>query len=216
VRAVNLLPSEAAARASRVSAPQPAVLAAAIAGVVVVALVGGGNLVETSRVSNAQKTLNAAKIQLAATPLPPKLPHVTPPPPAVAQQMEPRLQAVTTALATRIAWDRILREFSLVMPPDIQLQSLALTQPTQQSTATTGTSQGLQLTGLTYSYDGVARLLSRMALIPDLTGVTLTNTSVAQKVVSFTISAGIKGAAATTTPDTTAPPPTDTTSGTPS
>ena len=212
MRAVNLLPSEAAARASRIAAPQPAVLAAAIAGVVVVALVGGGNLVETSRVSHAQNTLNAAKIQLAATPLPPKLPQVTPPPAAVAQQMQPRLQAVTTALSTRIAWDRILREFSLVLPPDIQIESLQLTQPT----AATGTSQGLQLTGVTYSYDGVARLLARMALVPDLTGVTLSNTSVAQKVVSFTISAGIKGAAAPATPAAAAPPTTDTTSGTPS
>jgi len=210
VRAVNLLPSEAK-RSSR-SAPQPAVLAAAIAGVSLVAVVGGGNLIETSRVSHAQKTLNSAKIQLAATPLPPRLPHVTPPPAAVAQQMQPRLQAVTTALSTRIAWDRILREFSLVMPPDIQLESLQLTQPTAGSAST----QGLQLTGVTYSYDGVARLLSRMALIPDLTGVTLSNTSVAQKVVSFTISAGIKGAAAPATPSSAAPPTTDTTSGTPS
>lgn len=212
MRAVNLLPGESS-RASR-SAPQPAVLAGAIAGVVCVAIIGGGNLLQTSRVASAQKTLNAAKIQLAATPLPPKLPKVTPPPPSVAQQMQPRLQAVTTALSTRIAWDRILREFSLVMPPDIQLNSLQLTQPT----AATASVQGLQLTGVTYSYDGVARLLSRMSLIPDLTGVTLANTSVAQNVISFTINAGIKGAAAPAVPaaPAAAPATTTTTSGTPS
>lgn len=211
MRAVNLLPGDSG-RASR-GTPQPAVLAAAISSVVVVIIIGGGNLLETSRAASAQKTLNAAKIQLAATPLPPKTPHVTAPPPAVAQEMQPRLTAVSNALSTRIAWDRILREFSLVLPPDIQLNSLALTAPS----SSTANATGLQLTGLTFSYDSVARLLSRMALIPDLTGVTLTNTSVAQNVVTFTVTAGIKGAIPPVAPI--APPTsttTTTTSGTPS
>lgn len=202
MRAVNLLPSESKAGPSR--APQPAILAAAISGVVVVAVIGGGNLIQTARVSGAQKTLNAAKIQLAATPLPPKVPHFTAPPPVVAEQMQPRLQAVSSALSTRIAWDRILREFSLVLPSDIQLSTLGLTQPGAGPTS----SNGLQLTGITYSYDGVARLLSRMALIPDLTGVTLATTSVSNGVVSFTINAGVKGAPAALP---VAPPPTGTT-----
>jgi hypothetical protein len=210
VRAVNLLPGESK-NASR-GAPQPAVLAAAISGVIAVTVIGGGNLIQTSRVASAQKTLNAAKLQLAATPLPPKTPHVTPPPPVVAQQMQPRLQAVSSALATRIAWDRILREFSLVLPSDIQINSIALTQPAAKAAS----ANGLQLTGVTYSYDGVARLLSRMALVPDFTGVTLANTSVSQgtaNVVTFTINAGIKGSPATAAP--VAPPVagTTTTSG---
>jgi hypothetical protein len=205
VRAVNLLPGEAT-RSSR-GTPQPAVLAAAISSVVVVAIVGGGNLLQSSRVASAQKTLNAAKLQLAATPLPPKTPRVTPPPPAVAQQMQPRLTAVSAALSTRIAWDRILREFSLVLPPDIQLDSLGLTAPASATAA----SSGLQLSGLTFSYDSVARLLSRMALIPDLSNVTLASTGTSQNIVSFTINAGIKGAAAPVTPSPLAPPSTTTT-----
>jgi Tfp pilus assembly protein PilN len=199
MRAVNLLPGEAK-RTSR-GTPQPAVLAAAITSVVVVAVIGGGNLLQTSRVTNAQKALNAVKLQLAATPLPPQTPHVAPPPPAVAQQMQPRLAAVSSALSTRIAWDRILREFSLVLPPDIQLNSLALTAPT----AVTGTSSGLSLTGLTFSYDSVARLLARMALIPDLSDVMLASTGTAQNVVSFTINANIKGAPAPVVPAPTTP-----------
>jgi Tfp pilus assembly protein PilN len=207
VRAVNLLPSESKA-ASR-GTPQPAVLAAAISGVIAVAVIGGGNLLQTARVSNAQKTLNAAKIQLAATPLPPKAPQVTPPPPVVAQEMQPRLAAVSNALSTRIAWDRILREFSLVLPSDIQVSSLGLTGPG----SLTGSASGLQLTGVTYSYDGVARLLSRMALVPDLTDVTLSTTSIANGVVSFTINSGIKGATAPATPVVQPPVGTTTTSG---
>jgi hypothetical protein len=195
MRAVNLLPSEAAARASR-SAPQPAVLAAAIAGVIAVVAIGGGNLIETARVSSAQKTLNAAKIQLAATPLPPAAPKVTPPPVAVAEQMQPRLDAVSAALSSRIAWDRILREFSLVLPSDIQLTGLTLTVP-----AAGTTTSGLTMNGVTYSYDSLARLLARLALVPDLSGVTLGPTTVSQKLVGFTVTAGIKGA----TPPATAP-----------
>jgi hypothetical protein len=204
VRAVNLLPSEAAGRAAR-SAPQPAVLAAAIAGVVAVIAIGGGNLVETARVSSAQKTLNAAKIQLAATPLPPAAPKVTPPPVAVAEQMQPRLDAVSAALSSRIAWDRILREFSLVLPSDVQLTGLTLTVPTAGTTTS-----GLTLNGLTYSYNSLARLLARLALVPDLSGVTLGATAVNQNVVTFTITAGIKGAAPPA-PPTVAPPSTTTT-----
>jgi Tfp pilus assembly protein PilN len=189
VRAVNLLPSEAQRRAR--SGPNQATLAAAIAGVVVVAILGGGNLFETARVAAAQRTLNDAKIQLAGTPLPPATAQVTPPPPAVAAEMAPRLQAVTTALSTRIAWDRVLREFSLVLPSDIQLTQLSLTQPVSAAAASTG----LQLSGVTYSYDSVARLLSRMALIPDLTGVNLGPTSVTNRIVTFQVNATVKGAA---------------------
>ena len=189
MRAVNLLPSEAQRRSRR--APNPVATAGAMAGVVVVAFVGGGNLLETSRVAAAQRALNDAKLQLAATPLPPAAPKVVPPPAAVAAQMQPRLQAVTSALATRIAWDRILREFSLVLPTDVQLSQLQLSEPSGTGQA----ANGLQLSGVTFSYAGVARFLSRLALVPDLTDVTLGNTTVSDGVVTFSVSAGVKGAA---------------------
>lgn len=211
MRAVNLLPGSEAQRRQR-GPTDPSVLAAAIAGVVVVAAIGGGNLLQTTRVAAAQRTLNAAKIQLAGTPLPPSLPKVAPPPPAVAAEMQPRLDAVTTALSTRIAWDRILREFSLVLPGDVQLTSLSLATPAASATPSSSSSSGLtglQLSGVTYSYDSVARLLSRMALIPDLSNVTLANTSQAKRIVSFTVDAGVKGAAAPVAPTL----PTTTTSG---
>ena len=206
MRAVNLLPSEARRRAR--SAPNHVVLAAAAAGVVVVSVIGGGNLLESSRVASTQNVLNAAKLQLAGTPLPPATPHVTPPPPVVAAQMQPRLQAVSTALSTRIAWDRVLREFSLVLPSDVQLTTLQLT-----AAGASASASSLQLSGVTFSYGSVARLLARMALVPDLTGVTLGTTTVQDRIVSFSVSAVVKGAA----PAAVAPIlPTTTTSGSPS
>jgi hypothetical protein len=206
MRAVNLLPGESKGGVSR-GAPQPAVLAAAITGFAAVLIIGGGNLLQTTRVSSAQKTLNAAKLQLAATPLPPKTPAVTPPPPAVAQEMQPRLAAVSNVISTRIAWDRVLREFSLVLPPGIQVQSLALTEPS----AVTASAQGFQLNALTFTYDDVARLLSRMALIPDLTNVTLKSSGIDQGVVSFVVTADVKGAVAPAPPVTPTAPATTTT-----
>ena len=207
MRAVNLLPGESKATARR--APQPAVLAGAIVGLASVVIIGGGNLIQAQRVASAQKALNAAKIQLAATPLPPKTPTVTPPPAAVAQQMQPRLAAVSSVISTRVAWDRVLREFSLVLPPGIQVQSLALTEPA----AATQSSVGFELNGLTYTYDDVARLLSRMALIPDLTDVTLKSSGIAQNVVSFEIDANVKGAPVAASPLTPPVAPTTTTTG---
>lgn len=200
MRAVNLLPSEAQRRSR--SAPSRVALAAAVSGVFVVAVIGGGNLFQTSRIAAAQRTLDEAKIQLAGTPLPPATPKVAPPPVAVATQMQPRLQAISSALSTRIAWDRILREFSLVLPSDVQLTQLQLTQPTPGLPSAPSSATGLQLTGMTYSYDSVARLLSRLALIPDLNGVTLSNTSAANRIVTFTMTAGIKGAAPLVAPPT--------------
>jgi Tfp pilus assembly protein PilN len=178
----------------------------------VVVVIAGGNLVESTRVSSAQKALNNAQLALGNTPLPPKNPAVTPPPAAVVAQLQPRLSAVTEALGSRIAWDRILREFSLVLPSDIQVDALTLTQPIAGSTTSTTGTTGLTLSGVTYSYDAVARLVSRLSLIPDLRNVQLSNTAVNQGVVQFSITAGVKGAAPTTPAAVPAPAPTGSTS----
>jgi Tfp pilus assembly protein PilN len=198
MRAVNLLPREIAR--SKRSMPDVPVLVGAVVGVLVVAVLAGGYVMESSKVASARRALNAAKTQLAATPLPPVTSsNAVPTPSVVTSEAQPRLQAVASALSQRIAWDRILREFSLVLPTDIQLSSLTLMTPSPVASLapapTTAAPTGLQLSGLTYSYDSVARLLARMALVPDLTGVTLTDSStLTDRVVSFQISADVKGA----------------------
>ena len=60
---------------------------------------------------------------------------------------------------------------------------------------------GFTINGRTYSQDGVARLLARLALVPHLTNVTLQHSSAAtsetgRKVVEFTINATVKGVGA--------------------
>jgi hypothetical protein len=89
------------------------------------------------------------------------------------------------------------------------VQSLTLTEPG----ATTQTAVGFQLNGVTFTYDDVARLLSRMALVPDLAGVTLKSSGINQGVVSFEIDANVKGAPAPAVPLTPPTAPTTTTTG---
>jgi Tfp pilus assembly protein PilN len=208
MRAVNLLPRET--RSKTVGADRLPVLVAAGVGVVVVAALSGGYLMASSKVATAQRGLDAARKQLAETPVPPPIRSVPTTPAAVTDARAPRLQAVSTALGQRIAWDRILREFSLVLPNDVWLSSLSLTAPTGGAGGSSG-GTGLQLNGTTYSYDSVARLLSRLALVPDLTGVTLSNSSTANGLVTFGLTAGVKGAPAPPAPSTPAQTTTDST-----
>jgi hypothetical protein len=171
-----------------------------------------------SKVSAEQGKLDAARAELAQLSLrkrqhPAPAKHVKAkiviPVPAVTSEEQPRLQAISTALSARIAWDRILREFSLVLPNDIKVTSISLTAPTASApgAAAGGSSQGLSMAGSAFSHEGVARLLSRLMLIPDLTNVTLSSsTGVTNGTgVQFSISAGVKGAIAPPAPPVAVP-----------
>jgi Tfp pilus assembly protein PilN len=102
------------------------------------------------------------------------------PPSAVAtdlpQQRQTRVAALATALGQRIAWDRLLREVSQVVPSDVWLISLNALAPALAPAPTPGATtppQGFIVTGCTYSQDSVARFLSRLSIVPDLSGMTL-------------------------------------------
>jgi Tfp pilus assembly protein PilN len=228
MRAVNLLPSGSESRKSFRS-EDPAVVIGSALGVVVLLALGGGFMNVHSKVNAEQRKLTAARTELAKLSLTKKDPVVAKPIvtkpivpiPAVTSEEQPRLAAITGAMSTRIAWDRILREFSLVLPTDVTISSLTLTAPA--AAATTGApagapSQGLTITGSAFSHDGVARLLSRLMLIPDLTNVTLASSTAAgsgkrSSGVQFGISAGVKGAPAPPAPPPAPPVTTDTTAG---
>jgi Tfp pilus assembly protein PilN len=228
MRAVNLLPADASQRKSLRKEDPAVVVGSALGAAVLVALVAGFLNVH-SKVNADQKQLTAVRTQLAklsehkrAAPTTPsgqvKVQPIIPVPEVVSEQ-QPRLAALASAMSTRIAWDRILREFSLVLPSDVTLTSMSLTAPVAGTTpgvATGGTGQGLVISGTTYSYDAVARLLSRLMLVPDLSNVTLTSSSAApagpatSATVSFSVSAAVKGAPAPPAPAVT----TTTTAGT--
>jgi Tfp pilus assembly protein PilN len=220
VRAVNLLPREPDAKSVRNE--DPAVVIGSVLGVIVMIALVAGFLTAHSKVGAEQKKLTAARIEmgklsLRKLPPAPKKPKVTRPiipVPAVTSEEAPLLQAIGGAMSTRIAWDRLLREFSLVVPSDVTISALTLSAPQSPVAATTSASgEGFSITGLAYSHDSVARLLSRLQLIPDLSDVTLSSstaaTTNASAQVTFIISATVKGGPVPVVP--TVPTPTDTT-----
>jgi Tfp pilus assembly protein PilN len=134
---------------------------------------------------------------------------------------------VSTSLSQRIAWDRVLREVSLVVPSDVTLLSLTMTAPSTTVAPVPGAAatQGFVIQGTAFSYDSVARLLSRLALVPDLSNVTLTSTGsgaapgssassgASASGVQFNITATVKGAPVAPAPAPVVPAVTDTTAG---
>jgi hypothetical protein len=192
MRAVNLLPRDLQ-NAKSIRHEDPAVVVGSALGVIVLIALAAGFLSAHGQANAQQTKLTKARLELAQLstkrnlipkPAAPSVP-ITPivPPPAVTGQEASWLTAVSTDLAQRIAWDRVLREVSLVVPSDVTLTQLTMTAPTAASEAAAATpgataaQQGFVIQGTAFSYDSVARLLSRLALVPDLSDVTLSSTS---------------------------------------
>ena len=136
---------------------------------------------------------------------------------ALVTDKQARVAALNSALSKRIAWDRVLREFALVLPDDVWLLSMSAKAPTPSTTAPTSSSStsssassapalggqlGFNIEGYTYSHDAVARLLSRLAVVPDLEQVQLVTSERTQfgsrNVIHFRIAANVKEPGAST------------------
>jgi Tfp pilus assembly protein PilN len=221
VKAVNLLPrDETSGRGAR--RVDPLVVGGAVLLVAVVGGTAGGYVLEHKHAGSEQQQLASAQAQLAAAQA--RLQHQQTaraktilPTPSVTSQEKPWRDAVASALSTRIAFDRALLEFERVVPSDVTVSNLSMAAPAASSTTTTpgasGTGGGtFSLSGKTFSEDGVARLLSRLMLVPDLTGVSLTSSTAdpATGIVTFDIEAQVKGAPATAAPPATSTVPTST------
>ena len=200
MRAVNLLPRDHGQRTiKKESLP---VLVGGCTGLLVVAVLGAMFMMGSGKIAAQQRKLDDLNRRFSALPPPPPGPSEAEQ--ALAGEQSARVTALTAALANRVAWDRVFREFSLVLPDDVWLTQLSAKSPISPATNAasetgTGTPSEFTLTGRTYSHDGVARLLSRLQVIPDLTNVQLVSSAVAkvgtQNVVEFSIAADIKSAA---------------------
>jgi Tfp pilus assembly protein PilN len=195
MRAVNLLPRDHGHRTvSKESLP---VLVGACSGVLVAAALGAMFMMGSGKIASQQRKLDDLNRQYQALPPAPAGPS------AVQQQLagdqSARLSALSTALGSRVAWDRVFREFSLVLPDDVWLTTLTAKSPispaTNASTSSGGAPSQFTLQGRTYSHDGVARLLSRLQVVPDLINVQLVSSTLSkvgdQDVVEFSIAADI-------------------------
>lgn len=191
MRAVNLLPKDIRRSEQK---PRNIVPIVGVVGVVLVtALIAAMFLSKSSAVAQQQLQLDLAQEELASIP---------PPPPVEAAQPElrsaqsARLSALSGALARRVSWDRVLRQFSQVLPSDVWLTSLSASAPG----AATTTGGGFVLHGFSYSHESVARLLARLSVVPTLTNVRLqnsvkTNTN-GRDIVEFSVSADVRPAGA--------------------
>lgn len=200
MRAVNLLPKDTG-RTTR-KTPKAVMIVGGAGTAALVAGLGITFIAASSALSKKEQELANKQTELIANPRPePRraAPEETSP---FVGQRAPRVNALSAALADRISWDRILRRFSLVLPDDIWLQSLAATAPAGEAAAAAaaaapaGPETGFSIVGRTYSHDGVARLLKRMQALPDLENVQLQRSNLAdaggQTVVEFTIVAGVR------------------------
>jgi Tfp pilus assembly protein PilN len=214
MRAVNLLPRDTTRQ--RRKGMTVLVQLAVVSPFVVGSLLAAGYLLASSKVNDNRATLEVLKDQLAAVP-PPVIAHQAAP--ELALLHDQRIIALGPALQARVAWDRILREVSSVLPGDVWLttlsaQSVPVVVPTvappstdettTSSTETTTTpapppppaTSPLRLSGYTYSQEGVARLLSRLEVIPELQDVKLIQSTqtllVGRDVFSFSIQASVR------------------------
>jgi Tfp pilus assembly protein PilN len=213
VRAVNLLPTDVVdAKTREINAP---LLAGVIGAVIVTFVLAAGFLHESAKVAHNRTELDAAHAELALIPAPAPIDSVSS---TLAGEQTQRVAALQTALNGRMAWDRLLREISLVLPGDVWLSDLTLQAPTTvpvtpdagavsatpatpTSTTPAPTATGLTMNGSAFSHQGVARLLSRLALVPDLENVTLGHSTRVNPgkrgPVEFSVTAGIRAPGAT-------------------
>jgi len=201
MRAFNLLPKDdpregAARRAS------PAKLALAVIALVAFAGLGAYFLLLNTRVAGKTATRDELKTQLAAANVPAERPlQEEEADPALVEEKQKRTGALAAALGGRTAWDRLLREFSLVLPDDISLTKLtasgAVVDPALPVAAgTPAPTSTFTIEGYTETQKSVAQLLARLAVLPELSSVQLKSSMDAdfqgQTVVQFVIAANVK------------------------
>jgi Tfp pilus assembly protein PilN len=191
MRAVNLLPRDDSTQKGGL--PAPPILAACVGAVLMSALLAVMFLSASGKVAQQQRALDDAQATYSALPVPaaPSAAET-----ALPQLRATRVTALASALGQRVAWDRLLREVSQVVPSDVWLLTLDAQAPSTAAAATTTpgtTTQTFTVTGCTYSQDSVARFLARLEVVPDLSDMTL------GKSEAGTETAGGDGSAASST-----------------
>lgn len=194
MRAVNLLPRDTPTRSFE--AKRGVVFGAAGGAALVTVLLVTMAISAGGAVGEKQAELDGLRAQIAAVPAPTESDSSNDE--ALAAAKSARVGALSSALTARVAWDRVLRQVSLILPEDVWLTNLTAQAPTTSAPA--GGAAGFTLTGSTYSQNGVARFLSRLSVVPDLVNVRLQSSQSAlvstRELVQFTIIADVRAPAA--------------------
>jgi Tfp pilus assembly protein PilN len=203
MRAVNLLPKDVNQQ-KRKQTSWPTVIGLAGAAVVIAAL-GAGLLQARGSVADKQDELQSVSAELAAMPAANQRPGDRSA--ELAAERTKRAAALASAFSYHVSWDRVLRRFALVLPDDVWLTSLTAAAPKTPGLTSTPTAtdpaapSGFTINGYTYSQEGVARLLARLSVLPDLTDVQLQTSALTEigdrPVIQFTILANVRAGGST-------------------
>jgi Tfp pilus assembly protein PilN len=223
MRAVNLLPVEP--KRTR-KAPSVSTQLAIVAPFVVGGLLAAGYLLTSSQVNSKRTTLEALKDELAAIPQPAQEQQQNPALASernlriatLSATLQSRLvwDRVLREISEVLPGDVWLTTLTATSPEAPASVSATPTTPTATTTATTATTtttgttttsttpaaapsataDPLNMQGYTYSQEGVARLLSRLQVVPALQNVKLISSAqtklLDQTVVTFTIQADVR------------------------
>ena len=179
MRAINLLPRDDVRRGGP-QKTQWIVLVPVVLAVLLAAILSAMFLSGSGTVKDKQAELATLQDELHAIPTPDASRVKTQT--ALAADKQARVSALSGALSRRVAWDRVFRELSLVLPNDVWLATISAKAPVPSSSAVapapaaagaTIAATGFTIDGFTYSHPAVARLLSRLAVVPDLVNVQL-------------------------------------------
>lgn len=196
MRAVNLLPPDyRPAKQAGVGeglSKHAVALGGTAAAVAVAALLGVSWQSASKSAKDSQSQLDALRARIAA---------VSEPASSTDQTVRARIEQVTTADAARVSWDGFLQKLSRVLPEDAWLTTLQAAEtpavPGTDTTTTTTTAAPTNFTvsGYTYSQASVARLMRRLSMLPWLSDVSLSNSTLAvvdnKSVFQFTIVGGV-------------------------
>ncbi len=208
MRAFDLLPGDVAGENTG-RRPSTAQLVLAVVGLVLVAAMASLFLISSARVADKQQTLDGLKTQLADLDVAAQTPSPTgEADDALVQERGTRTGALAIALANRIAWDRFLRDVSLVLPDQVWLTTLTGTSGTAPKPAAAPTDPAaaaaqttFEIGGVARDQEGVAQFLSRLQVLPEVESVQLKSSTAAkvedQDVYQFVIGGVVKTQLAT-------------------
>lgn len=190
MRAFNLLPRDDP-REVRRARPRAAQLVLAIVGLVLVAGLGAAYTVVSATVDEKRATRDELIARVEALRQQEIAAGVEQVEPGLVSEKNLRTYALASALSSRVAWDRLLREVSLVTPEDVWLSGMTAI-PADSVAAQTL----LTVNGYTHGQEGVARVLARLAVVPELSSVQLVSSASSligdTEVFQFSISALVK------------------------
>jgi type IV pilus assembly protein PilM len=196
MRAVNLLNSEAFdVPGKRLQVPKSGLaIAAGVLGAAVCGFVALSFVNARSDVAGLNDELDAVQAQDAA--LVARQPKGDP---LMLADRRQRESALATALAYRVAWENLLGDVGYVLPANVLLTTLHAETPTSPVSGAVAAApvdaaapSTFTVVGTAPSQRAVAQALRRLAVVPGLTGVTLTSSVGSGTEIAFTIAANVR------------------------